>query len=157
MSQPSYNILIATLLMWYDLDLELSREEKLKFQDIGLQLYTDPTQWESTEEELLAVIAKNPKLTQLFQYYKSCLEQRPDHSLLSLIPQGTALDLVAPSLPKNNYKGVLPHSNNSGGKSNEITNTFIRIALSSDPSASIKKVEDIEKLKQSVQSNNPNT
>lgn len=152
MSLPDYSILIATLLAWYDLDSELSTNEKTKFRNIGLQLQTDLMQWETSEKELLKIIEKNPKLAQLFQYYKSCLAQNQTNSLLSLMPQETALALVAPLLPVNNNKGVIPNDSNSEEKSNEITNIFIRIAMTLDPSVSIKKVKNIEKIKQSVQS-----
>lgn len=159
MLQSSYNSLVATLLAWYDLDSELNQEEISKFRNIGLEIRIAPTQWETTEKGLLKIIAKNTKLFQLFQHYKSCLEQKQINSWQFLLPSESALDLVAPRLSTNNLsRGGIPTGNSLEEKwSTEITNTFIRVALTPDPSVSIKNVEALKKLKQSVEFINTNT
>lgn len=152
MSQPYDNILMAFLLALYDLDITLNNEERSKLNNIGEQLLTDLDQWDTTEKELLEVIDHNSHLEQLFQYYRSCLEQRQTEISPASIPQGITLDPVAPKIPKLEIKnrGVAPDDEFSEAKSTEIVNAFIRIASTDDPAASVKKVNDFEKLKQSV-------
>lgn len=151
MSLPYHDILMATLLALYDLDTSLSEDEKSKLRNIAEQLQIDPNlkQWNTTEEELLEVIDSNSHLKQLFQHYKSCLEQHPTELPVILFPQGDTLKIES--------RGAKPDDEYSEAKSTEIVNAFMRIAGTPDPAASIKKVNDFAKVKQSVQSAIPKT
>lgn len=148
---PINKTLLALLLALKDLEIPLSKEEQVAFQDAAYQLQLDSQGWEDYKLDLLAVIQANPTLNQLYQNAFSQLDALSSNIPCNLLPTQTELEQAIPTAQAPETRGFAPISDDL--ESNEINNLVISVLASPNPSETTKKLNRFEKLKQFLQQN----
>jgi hypothetical protein len=151
------NTLLALLLALQDLDTSLTEQEQAAFTDISYQLQLDPDAWESDiAPSLLSVIQVNPNLNQLYQTAKCQLDRVGNILAPDLLPTSAELENIVPATDPIG-RGFAPVTDESESDSLEINNVVINILSQPNPSATVKKLSSLDKLKKFLQKPTANT
>ena len=137
---------MAFLLAFQDLKSSLNELEKQQLKEVAKQLNTQPKAWENyTKKLLLEIVAANPSLNRLYQFYKSRLEnvkEIPQNILPTEVE--TNQMIVRDSVMTKGYK---PKSEASGYE-NQLNNVVIVVGSSETPEEIVKKATFLEKVKE---------
>ncbi|MFB2969151.1 hypothetical protein ACE1CD_09275 [Aerosakkonema sp. BLCC-F183] len=145
------NSLLALMLALKDLESPLSEDEQSTLSDVAAQLSLDPDAWESDiEPTLMAVIAANPNLNQLYQSAKSQLDNVNGNIPKEFIPTQFEVEKIISPMFAIVNRGFDPEADESDFESNEINNMVISILSNPDPVELTKKLGRFEQLKQFI-------
>lgn len=150
MAELANNTLLALLLALEQSEVSLKENERLALEDVGLQLKNHPDDWDFIEADLMATIARNPSLKQLYQAAKRQLDALSSNIPLSLLPTETELQQALPPSSQGEKRAYFEGQPEL--ESNEISNMVIKVLTTPDPVSTAKKIGNLEKLWQFLNS-----
>lgn len=140
--------LLAFLLALHSLDEPLGEDEESALSDIAAQLYLNPDAWESLiRSNLFKIIESNHRLKHAYQNVEGQIKM-VDSIPETLLPTKVELEKAFPERKSIRSRGGVPILDSKDYKSQEITNTVIRVFSAEQPSEITKRLEGLERIKQ---------
>ncbi|HAC66106.1 MAG TPA: hypothetical protein DCF68_21875 [Cyanothece sp. UBA12306] len=154
MTVTSKYILLAYLLSLRDYSESLTPKDKENLNEFAKEFRAYPQEWEShVEPFLMAKIAENPQLNQLFTTYKDKLNQS-DKIPLDLLPNLDSFYQLEKTLNSNPLQQArseipnLPDDTTPEGQAELLNNFAILISESEQPENTANQLTWLDKLKQ---------
>jgi hypothetical protein len=145
MAAPVQTTLLALLLALKNLEDSLEEDQQEALADVVQQLDNHLDDWEFIEADLMAAIALNASLEQLYREAKTKLDAVDGNIPSDLLPTEAELKQALPAARQREKRPYKP-SQADNEKSDAILNTSIGILTTPDPANTTKKLSSLDRL-----------